>query len=180
MIFRLSQRLNNKIKAGPLSAAPMQINPYADWSARIFTANRTQYILLSNTPSLYSVVMLGREITNGRLFVSRALKSIHEFLSADGMSLIYENFLAPAATSVRCCKPLNRSVTGCMNELEFMAKYCLESGECSPVSMALRLNGLPLSALRTPASGNYATPSEAFRRLAIQPRIDGINGCSDH
>lgn len=157
----------------------MQINPYADWSARIFTANRTQYILLSNTLSLYSVVMLGREITNDRLFVSRALKSIHEFLSADAMSLIYKNFPAPAATSVRCCKPLNRSVTGCMNELEFMAKYCLEWGECSPASLALRLNGLPLSTLRTPASGNYATPSEAFRRLAIEHRVNDINGSSD-
>lgn len=157
----------------------MEMISYADWSARLFTTNRTQYILLSNTSSLYSVVMLGREITSDRLFISRALDSIHEFMSADGMSLIYKNFLAPAAASVRWCKPLSRSVTGCMNELEFMAKYCLESGERSPISLAFRLNGLLLSTVRTPASGNYATPSEAFQRLATVQRINGLNGGSD-
>ena len=54
MIFRLSQKLNDKIKAGPLPVLPLDDNPLADWSAHLFLADRMQYILLSNTKSLYS------------------------------------------------------------------------------------------------------------------------------
>jgi len=43
MIFRLSQKLNKKIKAGPLKAVPLDDNPYADWSCHLFTADRAQY-----------------------------------------------------------------------------------------------------------------------------------------
>jgi hypothetical protein len=62
MIFRLSQKLNTKIKAGTLPALPLDKNPIADWSAHLFVADRTQYILLSNTKSLYSTVMFGKEL----------------------------------------------------------------------------------------------------------------------
>jgi hypothetical protein len=54
MIFRLSQKLNAKIKGGTLPTLPPDDNPFADWSAHLFLADRAQYILLSNTKSLYS------------------------------------------------------------------------------------------------------------------------------
>lgn len=52
MILRLSQKLNTKITAGKLKKMPLDENPYADWSCHLFTADRTQYVILSNTPSL--------------------------------------------------------------------------------------------------------------------------------
>ena len=57
MIFRLSQKLNSKIKAGTLPALPLHKYPFADWSADLFVSERTQYILLCNTKSLYSTVL---------------------------------------------------------------------------------------------------------------------------
>ncbi|QDT48902.1 hypothetical protein Pan258_29490 [Symmachiella dynata] len=42
MIIRLSQKLAKKIKADPLVTVPLDENPYADWSAHLFTADRTQ------------------------------------------------------------------------------------------------------------------------------------------
>jgi hypothetical protein len=59
MIFRLSQKLSKKIKEGRLSALAREDNPIADWSTALFIADRTQYILLSNTMTLYSMVMGG-------------------------------------------------------------------------------------------------------------------------
>ncbi len=59
MIIRLSQKLCTKIKAGKLKEMPLDENPYADWSANLFVVDRTQYIILSNTASLYSCVMYG-------------------------------------------------------------------------------------------------------------------------
>ena len=43
---------------------PLDGNPFADWSANLFVADRTQYILLSNTRPFYSTVMYGKGITN--------------------------------------------------------------------------------------------------------------------
>jgi hypothetical protein len=52
MIFHLSQKLNAKIKAGDLQTFSLDENPYADWSAHLFPASRTHYILLSDTEAL--------------------------------------------------------------------------------------------------------------------------------
>src|ERR1035437_7502711 len=60
MIFRLSQRHSIKIKVTALTARPLDEAPFTDWSAHLFTANRTQYIIVSNTKSLYSTVLYGK------------------------------------------------------------------------------------------------------------------------
>ncbi len=72
MIFRLSHKLNAKIKAGTLPSVALDENPFADWSAHLFVAGRTQYLLLSNTRSLYSTVMYGRGITTDSHFIECA------------------------------------------------------------------------------------------------------------
>jgi len=56
MIFRLSQKLSTKIKAGKVAEKSLDENPYADWSVPLFVVDRTQYIILSNTASMYSCV----------------------------------------------------------------------------------------------------------------------------
>lgn len=164
MIFRLTQRLSNKIKAGRLSQSPLDENPHADWSARLFTANRVQYILLSNTASLYSVVLFGRGITHEGAFIGRALDAIREFMTDDGLGLIHINFVAPGSGSIRFCKALNRSVTGSMNDLEFAARVYLETGEWSPCDVGHRLNETPLSAIPCIPKG-YSTPRAAIGSL---------------
>jgi hypothetical protein len=86
MILRLSQKLNTKIKAGTLKALPLDNNPFADWSSHLFKADRTQDILISNTPSLYSCVLYGKGITNDSVFIERVLSSLREFMEDDGQS----------------------------------------------------------------------------------------------
>ncbi|MCC7350870.1 MAG: hypothetical protein IT446_09895 [Phycisphaerales bacterium] len=161
----MTQRLNAKIKAGPLVAAPLDHNVYADWSARLFAAGRAQYILLSHTSSLYSVVMYGCGITHDGLFIGRAADAIREFMDYDGLSLFYVNFIAPATAAVRFCKPLDRSVIGSMNELEAVAKLHLATGEISPFDVGFKLNKTLLSAIRSSATQGYSTPRDAFTRL---------------
>ena len=165
MIFRLTQNLNTKIKAGPVAAVPLDQNPYADWSARLFTADRTQYILLSNTASLYSTVMFGRGITTDSRFIERALSSIREFMQDDGLEFIYQQFVAPAGGVVRFAKALDRSVTGSMNELVATAEMLLAEDELSPHDVGFKLNDWLLSALGSGATHDYGTPREAFKQL---------------
>ena len=100
MILRISHKLNAKIKAGTLPPLLLDENPFADWSAHLFVAGRTQYILLSNTRSLYSTVMDGKGITDDRRFIERALNSLREFMEDDGKASVYRRFIAPASRSV--------------------------------------------------------------------------------
>ena len=97
MIFRLSQKLATKLKEGNLPAVPLDENPYADWSAHLFTVARTQYIIVANTKALYSVVMYGKGITDYSEFISRALSALREFMEDDGQSFVYQRLIAPTS-----------------------------------------------------------------------------------
>jgi hypothetical protein len=164
MLFRLSHKLNAKIKAGVLQALPLHENPLADWLAHLFVAGRAQYLLLSNTKSLYSTVMYGRGITTDSDFIERALGGIREFMEADGLAFAYRRFIVPATASVRFAKALDRSVTGSMNDLIKHAAYWLAEGDESPFDVGFRLNEIPMSALASSGS-SYGKPREAFRAL---------------
>lgn len=165
MIFRLSQKINTKIKAGTLGTLPLDDNALADWSSHLFTADRTQYILLSNSKSLYSTVLFGKGITNDGQFIDRALGSIREFMEADGQAFAYHRFIAPASARVGFAKALNRSVTGSMNELIASATLWLSEGEMSPFDVGFRLNDILISSLPGPDGRGYGNPKEAFKAL---------------
>lgn len=186
MILRLSQKLCAKIKAGKLSDKPLDDNPYADWSCHLFTADRTQYIILSNTMSLYSCVMYGAGITDDGRFIERALSTMREFMEDDGQAFAYQRFIAPASATVSFAKALNRSVTGSMTELVKSAQYALEEDEISPHDLGFELNDILLSALARSKTDFYWKPREAFKQLAdrhaesnSQPSDGGENASGD-
>jgi hypothetical protein len=166
MILRLSQKLSAKIRAGTLKAMPLDDNPYADWSCHLFSADRTQYIIVSSTKSLYSYVMYGKGITNDGIFIERVLNSLREFMEDDGHSFIYQRFIAPASNTVRFATALNRSVTGSMNDLIGHATGWFESGDRAPHDLCFQLNDILLSALATSTLDKYGKPNEAFKLLA--------------
>ncbi len=145
MIFRLSQTLNAKIRAGALPTLPLDKNPFADWTAHVFVANRTQYILLSNTRSLYSTVMYGVGIDDASHFIERALSTIREFMQDDGQEFVYRRFIALASKTPSFSKALNRSVTGSMVDLINHAMAWLIEEDLSPHDVGFRLNDVLLS-----------------------------------
>jgi hypothetical protein len=164
MIFRLSRTLNRTIQAG-LCIMPLAENPYADWSASLFAAAHHRYILLSNTRSLYSVVMSGKGDASGSQFADRALSSIREFMQDDGQQFSYHRFIAPAAATVTFATSLDRSVTAAMNELIARATLWLTHGALSPFDVGFKLNEVLLATLGGPGGRGYARPREAFRTL---------------
>ncbi len=165
MIFRLSEKLSTKIKAGKLVAQPPHENPLVDWSAHLFVADRTQYILVSNTRSLYSIVMYGQGVTNDDLFIKRALDNMREGLEADGQLSVYERFIAPSSGLVRFAKASDRAVTGSMNELVASAKALLAMDELSSFDLGPMLNDILLSSIAKEGE-KYGKPREAFEALA--------------
>lgn len=165
MIFRLSQKLATKIKENKLPVVSLDENPYADWSAHLFTVDRTQYIIVANTKSFYSVVMYGKGITDGSIFIDHALSALREFMEYDGQGFVYQRLIAPTASSVKFAKALDRSTVGSINELVKFATYYLQDDEISPFDIGFKLNGILLSALAPDKKGGCGKPKEAFIRL---------------
>lgn len=170
MIIRLSQKLNARIKAGTLPTLPLDENAYNDWSAHFFFADRTPYVLLSNTRSLYSTVMYGKGMTNDRRFINRALSNLREVMEDDGLKFVFSRFIAPACAAVRFAKATDRRVTGSMNELIQYATALLIEGERSLFDVGSRLNDVLLSALAPSRSEGYGTPRDAFKRFGEPDR----------
>lgn len=162
MIFRLSSKLAAKLKVRVLRVLPLDRSAFADWSVHLFTAERTQFVIVTNTASLYSVVLHGRGISTAEHFSRQVLASIQDRMERDGLAPIYQGFVAPARDKVQFSKALNRSVTGSMNDLIFHAKHWLAEGGSTLHETAVRLNDIPFSSL------NYRNPLEAFVALGEQ------------
>ncbi|MBA3480598.1 MAG: hypothetical protein H0T51_02180 [Pirellulales bacterium] len=95
MIIRLSQKLATKIGVKALQVVPLDPNPFADWSGHLFSADRTQYVILTNTASLYSAILYGRGITDDGRFLDRGPGAIREVMDNDGLEFIYGRLVAP-------------------------------------------------------------------------------------
>ena len=168
MVLRLSGKLGTKIKIAPKAVLPLDANPLADWSGHLFTANRTQYVILTNTASLYSAIAYARGMTNDSQFIIRALAVIRETLADDGLEEAYLRMIVPETGTVRFSKALNRSVIGSMNDIVNHSKFFLwERGE-SPSDVARRMNEMPLSMLK------YSNPRETFSSLVEQRSPDNV------
>lgn len=163
MIFRLSAKLGKKLNTVPAQSSPLHYNPCADWSANLFLADRTQYVLVTNTLSLYSVVMFGRGLTNDGEFVKRAISLLGELMGDDGYEFLRERAFLPQAGRISFAKALNRSVTGSMNDLIFNAQTILTESEISPYDVSFKLNEMSMSYLK------YDTPRDAFGKMKIAP-----------
>lgn len=160
MVLRLSQKLSNKIGEAPIKVLPLNQNPLADWSGHLFAADRTQYVILTNTASLYSTVFYGRGVTDGSRLIERGLEALRDVMVDDGLGFLYLRLVAPSAGRVAFSKSLNRSVTGSMNDLIHCAKVWLTEAELSPYDASFKLNEMPMSAT------GYANPREALKSLS--------------
>lgn len=162
VVLRLSGKLGTKIKIAPKAVLPLHVNPLADWSGHVFTASRTQYLILTNTASLYSAIGYARGMTNESAFIVAALARIRDAMTDDGFEGTYLQCLVPETGTVRFSKAFSRSVTGSVNDMIQCWKFLLDRGEEAPFEVAHRMNDMPMKAL------NYRKPLEAFTSLIEQ------------
>jgi len=160
MIFRLSSKLAAKLKVAPAHVLALDPNLFADWSGHVFTAQRVQFLIVTNTESLYSTVLCGRGVTDVRQFAEQTLSSLRDVMQDEGLPFGYEQLIASACGTVSFSKSLNRSMIGSMNDLIRHAKFWLTERALSPRDTSSKLNVIPFSSLK------YRQPREAFRGLA--------------
>jgi hypothetical protein len=160
MILRLSQKLNARIRGGPLGAVPPHENSLLDWFAHVFAVGRAEYVLLSNTASLYSAVLDDTGLRDATRFTERVLGVIRTVLEGAGADRVATH----TRESAQFAKSLGRSVTGSMNELIAHAVAFLVDGDLPLADVGVRLNDILLSALAG-GSNKYGRPREAFAAL---------------
>ena len=161
MIIRLTQRLAKKIKISPSLNHSIDVNAYADWSAHLFTSERAQYIIVSNTTSLYSIVMHGGGITDSNKFIQSILSFMSDFMQREGQEFLFRRLIVPESQEVIFSKSANRSVLGSMNDFISTAKFLLIERELSPFEMSQIINETPMSIL------GYDSPKDAFAKMAL-------------
>lgn len=161
MMIRLTERLAKKIKEPELRSLPLDPNPFADWTARLFTSDRTQYILITNSASLYSVVIYGKGITDDNAFIHAMTDSLRDVMEEDGFEEVYYKQVAPQLARISFAKTVSKSVTGSMNQLAFYAQAHLRTGEVSPYDVSLGLNETLMTYQKA-----YHKPKEMFRHAA--------------
>ena len=161
MIFRFTNKLGKKLRFVPPDTLPLHSNPFADWTAHLFTAQRVQYIIITNTASLYSMIMYGKGITDDGVFIHRAISYMRDFMSHDDHDFIFERLIAPEVGRVYLSKTLSRQVSGSMNDLVRIAKFEMTERAISPFDVSFQLNMAPMSIL------NYDNPRKAFETLKV-------------
>ena len=164
MILRLTAKLAQKIGLDSLPALPYDKGgrPLLDWHAHLFTVQRVQYILATNTASLYSLVMPGRGITTGRQLVQALRGGLQTFLAGKGQQPnALMNLLVPER-DVSFAKITDRRILGSMNDLIFQSKIRLGEGGQALFTVSHYLNETPMSYLK------YRSPKDLFRELLRQ------------
>lgn len=166
MILRLSEKLRKKLKTDATSALPMDENPLADWSASLFVADRTQYILLSNTASLYTIVFYAKGMSsNEGQFIIFAMNHLREFMEADRMLDVYSTHIAPSTVRVQFGKAYSRAVTGTINQLILAATHSVVNHDMTPYDVSLFLNNLVFSSIAVNSENKYRKPRDVFQSL---------------
>lgn len=164
MIFRLTVKLAKKIGFDPLPVLPCDKGKdlLLDWNAHLFTVQRTQYILVTNTRSLYSLVMPGRGITTDRQFIQSVRTGLQAFMARQGHHLKGVKNQLSQELETFFSKIIDRRILGSMNDLIFQSKIRLEEGQQTPFEVSFYLNETPMSYLK------YRSPKDVFQQLLLQ------------
>ena len=161
MLIHITDKLNKKLKIGPLGSVKHDIGAHLRWYANVFTAQRAQYIITTNAASLFTVVMYGSGITDGNRYIKQFLHSIGEHLLDLDMRMILERAIWPHTDVFTFCKTSDRSVLGSMNDMANVCKCILGIKKASPWDLAREINNTPYGALK------YRCPVDAFRYMPL-------------
>ena len=163
MILHLTDSLAKKLGETYLPACRVGRDKFADWSACLFTADRTQYILFSNTATLYSMVSYGRGVTDGNRLIHDLIDTMRDVTKHDGLEAVYDARIVPGLNTFSFTRALEGAVAGALSELISVAKLHLAGGEISPYDVSFVLNDVSFPYLKG------QSPLGAFCRSSGRP-----------
>ena len=165
MIIRFTEKLAKKLKLGPITKIDDKPdNPYLEWYANYFTANRVQYVMVTNAASLLTIVMYGRGMTDNDSFLKQVTSQLGDYLKEIDCELIFSRIIAPNFGMARLSKTADRSVLGTMKLMAEILKIKLEAVELCPMDLTEYINTNNFNAI------DFQQPIEAFKALKLDKR----------
>lgn len=79
LIFCLTRKLASKLGVEPAPSLPQVGNPLCNWTAHLFEASRVQYILVTNSATLYSCVITGGKYRRTLTFLNAFTEELARF-----------------------------------------------------------------------------------------------------
>lgn len=161
MIFHLTRAAAEILGISVPETVPTAGDPYLDWQVHRLRMKREPCFMISNTASLYTVVIPGMGLNGAEDFRRRALVHLREYLFADGNGFFFERFMAPHTGTVRFSRAANRRVLSAMNILARDATLYESMTAPSLTELSDSLNETPLSVI------GHDIPRDVFRSLAV-------------
>ena len=143
---------------GPSLSVPA---PQDCWYAKVFTAQRVQYIVTANAACLFSVVMPGRGISDGDRYLKEFLRELMQHLEALGMEDAYPTLRGPGDVSFGMVRATDQSVVQSVNHLAARATWWMARRGLGPREATEGLNDMSLKTL------GYRTPKETLVRMVL-------------
>ena len=161
MVLRVTKKLAQKLKINSLQDFEEKVSAFEEWYGHLFTADRNQYVLLTNAYSLYSVIIPGKGISNLDALIEMAGYWLTEVMKEEGCGELAGRFIPKSAEESEAYKTKDRGVLGSMNDMIFHAKFYLSEYHLPLVETAKRLNEIPYSFLK------YKNPLDVVKKMAL-------------
>jgi hypothetical protein len=145
--IHLTEKLRDKLHFPDLGPADSVPALHHCWYAKVFTAQRVQYILTTNAACLFSVVMPGRGISDGDRYLKEFLRELREHLGALGMEVAYPTLVGDGPVTPGVVGAADRSVVQSVNNLASIATRWITRGASGPREATARVNEMPLKSL---------------------------------
>jgi len=127
------------------------------WHGNIFMIGRKKCLLVTHNESLYSIFLYGITKKDIKTLPQRLKKQLTELLRRDEFTLSQIVKMSGTMDSVTYTKTSDRSVTGNMNDMIHMLKYCNMTED--ELSLSARINRTPY------ARGEFHFPYKILKQL---------------
>lgn len=126
MIIRLSNDMQKKVHLRLTETAPPSPSFLLDWALHLFRYQGRQYIIVTNTTSLFSTVVAGKGVRNQKSLVGELLPTLIEAHRAVGFGGATGELESVQVENVSFSKVGNRVVTGSMNQIITYTQYMMD------------------------------------------------------
>ena len=144
MIFRLTKKVQDKLKTGKLSSVP-EGNLFSEWYVHVFMIKRYRYFLITHAASLFSVVVRGFGIASEEQLFNVYFKELKEKLTEAGCDNFFEKITVSGLEDISLSNTVNRRVQGSMKDMIQCLSLIPDDNEDSPDEMCAFINRTPFT-----------------------------------
>jgi len=162
MRFHPTIKLAKKLRIDALESSASVPEDLATWYANLFRVDRVQYMLFINAPTLFSVLVYGRGVTNRGRMCDVFDAALRDYLTPYGLYEPYCLAVGAELLSREFYKTSNRSVLGTMNDRIAACQWYRADDERYLLYMSNLLNQTPSKPIE------FRLPVRAFIELIEQ------------